>query len=104
ARDVHARLVGLAQRQHAIRERLGFVARHDFRPVLRMVTLRKRHGGHPWLTELSCDGSPFPSLNDPPSQYEDLPPIMSIAFQNTGVLLWYATSRSMPAILPFRTS
>src|SRR6478609_3623387 len=54
--------------------------------------------------ELSCCGSPLPSLNAPPSQYDFGPPIMSREFQNTGVLDWYATSLSIPAILPLFTS
>jgi hypothetical protein len=58
------------------------------RLVLRIVTFLNRAGTQPWLTELDCAGSPLPSLNDPPIQYEDGPPIMSIAFQKTGVLLW----------------
>ena len=41
---------------------------HDALPVLRIRTLRKRAGTHPWLTELICDGSPLPSLKAPPIQ------------------------------------
>ena len=52
------------------------------------MTFRNRAGRQPWLTEFDCAGSPLPSLNAPPIQYDDLPPIMSIAFQKTGVLLW----------------
>src|SRR6185503_17056949 len=76
----------------------------QLRAVLRIVTFLNRAGTQPWLTELLCEGSPLPSLNAPPSQYDDLPPIMSIEFQNTGVFAWYATSRSRPATLPLRIS
>jgi hypothetical protein len=48
ARDIDACLIGCrAEGQHAIGERFRFVARHDFRLVLRIVTPRKRQGGHP---------------------------------------------------------
>ncbi len=103
ADDRHAGLIGRrAHLQHAIGQRARLLAReqpsarrvgpgaglpgaHAVLAVLRIRTLRKRAGTQPWLTELLCDGSPLPSLKAPPTQYDDLPPIMSMAFQKSGV-------------------
>ena len=64
------RLLGLAERQHAVGQGLWSVPWSRslvYRPVLRMLTRAKRAIGQPWLTELLCDGWPLPSLNAPPS-------------------------------------
>ena len=81
--DVHLRIIGFRHRENAIGERFGVGSReesrsgrrfeqgarlHDVLPVFTMFTCLNRAGTAPWLTELDCPGSPFPSPNDPPSQ------------------------------------